>query len=195
MGDGKRSRALAHESFDQFVPPEGEHWQFDRNVTDVFDNMLARSIPQYGTMRALVFDLGAELVQPDTSVIDIGCSKGDALAPFVQRFGTANRYIGAELSEAMLEASRHRFAALIDQGNRRHPAPRLAGRVPARDGEPDPRRARHPVYTDSSTVNASCSISPSILSLGAALFLWRRSLGLRRNSRNCLRAATTHSRQ
>ena len=116
MGDGKRSRALAHESFDQFVPPEGEHWQFDRNVTDVFENMLARSIPQYGTMRALVFDLGAELVQPDTSVIDIGCSKGDALAPFVQRFGTANRYIGAELSEAMLEASRHRFAALIDQG-------------------------------------------------------------------------------
>ena len=69
------------------VPAEGERWQFDRNVTDVFENMLARSIPEYGTMRALVFDLGATLVQPGTAIIDIGCSKGDALAPFIRQSG------------------------------------------------------------------------------------------------------------
>jgi tRNA (cmo5U34)-methyltransferase len=78
--------------------------------------MLARSIPEYGTMRALVFDLGATLVRPNTAIIDLGCSKGDALAPFVQRFGAANRYIGADLSDSMLAAARHRFAGLIDQG-------------------------------------------------------------------------------
>jgi tRNA (cmo5U34)-methyltransferase len=112
MGQG----AQATERLDHFVPGEGERWQFDRNVTDVFENMLARSIPEYGTMRALVFDLGATLVQPGTAVIDLGCSKGDALAPFVQHFGTANHYIGVELSEPMLEAAQRRFAALIDQG-------------------------------------------------------------------------------
>ena len=101
---------------DQLVPTEGHRWQFDGNVTNVFENMLARSIPEYSTMRALVFDLGVTLVQPGTTIIDIGCSKGDALAPFVRHFGTANRYIGLELSEAMLEAARHRFAAQIDQG-------------------------------------------------------------------------------
>src|SRR5262249_4981118 len=78
--------------------------------------MLARSIPEYGTMRALVFDPCATLVQPGTAIVDIGCSKGDALAPFVRQFGTSNRYIGVELSETMLEAARDRFAALIDQG-------------------------------------------------------------------------------
>jgi tRNA (cmo5U34)-methyltransferase len=112
----KPLEALAHESVDQFVPTEGERWQFDRNVTDVFENMLARSIPEYSTMRALAFDLGTMLVQPRTAIIDIGCSKGDALAPFVQQFGKGNHYIGVELSETMLEAARRRFAALIDQG-------------------------------------------------------------------------------
>ena len=89
---------------DQLAPAEGERWQFDRDVTDVFENMLARSIPQYGTMRDLVFDLGATLVQPRTAIIDIGCSKGDALEPFVRRFGRANHYIGVDLSEPMLKA-------------------------------------------------------------------------------------------
>lgn len=104
------------ERLDQVVPADDARWQFDRDVTNVFENMLARSIPEYGTMRALVFDLGATLVQPGTAIIDIGCSKGDALAPFVQQFGTANCYIGVELSEPMLEATRRRFATLIEQG-------------------------------------------------------------------------------
>lgn len=117
MGKATKLDALGNERVDdQLVAVEGERWQFDRNVTDVFENMLARSIPEYGTMRALVFDLGATLVRPGTAIIDIGCSKGDALAPFVRQFGTANRYIGVELSETMLEAARHRFAAPIDQG-------------------------------------------------------------------------------
>jgi tRNA (cmo5U34)-methyltransferase len=104
------------EKLDKHVPRKGEPWRFDRDVTDGFENMLARSIPEYSTMRALVFDLGATLVQPGTAIVDIGCSKGDALAPFVQHFGPANRYIGAELSEPMLEAARRRFAAEISQG-------------------------------------------------------------------------------
>ena len=32
--------------------PEGR-WEFDEDVTDVFDNMLARSIPQYETILGL----------------------------------------------------------------------------------------------------------------------------------------------
>jgi tRNA (cmo5U34)-methyltransferase len=115
MGKAALLDAL-HERVDQFLPVEGEPWQFNGNVTDVFENMLARSIPQLGTMRALVFDLGATLVQSGTAIVDLGCSKGDALAPFVRRFGTANRYVGTDLSEPMLEAARRRFAALIDQG-------------------------------------------------------------------------------
>jgi tRNA (cmo5U34)-methyltransferase len=108
--------ALESERLDQLVLPENARWRFDQDVTEVFENMLSRSIPEYRTMRTLVFDLGATLVQPGTAIVDIGCSKGNALEPFVRRFGAANCYIGAELSEAMLEAARRRFAAQIDQG-------------------------------------------------------------------------------
>jgi tRNA (cmo5U34)-methyltransferase len=113
---GKALLDRLDENLDELVPAKDKRWQFDRDVTDVFENMLARSIPQYGTMRALVFDLGATLVQPGTAIIDIGCSKGDALAPFVRQYGTANCYIGVELSEPMLEAAQRRFATPIEQG-------------------------------------------------------------------------------
>ena len=90
--------------------PAGSRWEFDRSVTDVFDDMLARSIPQYETMRELTFNVGAEFVQPGSDIVDLGCSRGEALAPFVQKFGAANRYVGIEVSEPMREAFRETFA-------------------------------------------------------------------------------------
>lgn len=91
-------------------------WRFDDNVTQVFSDMLARSIPQYEVMRRTVFDLGCSFVRPDTYVLDVGCSRGDALEPFVQRFGTNNKYMGLEVSESMLQASRERFKSQIESG-------------------------------------------------------------------------------
>jgi tRNA (cmo5U34)-methyltransferase len=86
-------------------------WRFDSEVTGVFDDMLSRSIPQYRVMRQLVFDIGRKFVQPDSHIVDLGCSKGEALAPFVDACGTHNRYLGVELSQPMLQAARKRFAA------------------------------------------------------------------------------------
>src|SRR5581483_1980912 len=105
--------ALASRGRDNLVLPEGARWNFDADVTDVFDDMLSRSIPAYSTMRQLVFELGAALIRPHTAIVDLGCSKGDALEPFVRRYGEANTYIGVEVSEPMLQAARGRFATQI----------------------------------------------------------------------------------
>lgn len=91
------------------ISPNG-HWRFDADVTAVFEDMLARSIPQYDVMRRSVFELGARYVTPNSWIIDIGCSRGDALAPFVDRFADANDYLGIEISEPMATAARARFA-------------------------------------------------------------------------------------
>ncbi len=91
-------------------------WQFDHDVTAAFDDMLQRSIPQYDLMRRLCFDLGAEFVRERTAVVDLGCSRGEALAPFVDRFGATCRYVGVEVSEPMLTAARERFAGMINCG-------------------------------------------------------------------------------
>lgn len=92
---------------DQIMP--NGRWTFDADVTTVFDDMLSRSIPQYDVMRQSVFDLGASFVQSDTWIVDLGCSRGEALAPFVECFQDQNHYLGIELSEAMYLAARTRF--------------------------------------------------------------------------------------
>ena len=95
--------------------PEGK-WEFDENVTDVFEDMLARSIPQYDVMRKAVFEMGARFVergQQGTFIVDMGASRGGAIRPFVDRFGALNRYIVIEVSQPMLEVLRREFGGWI----------------------------------------------------------------------------------
>lgn len=90
-----------------------ERWAFDDEVTRVFDDMLARSIPQYEVMRRTVFETASEFVQPGTEIVDLGCSRGESLAALIDRFGAANRFVGVEVSKPMLEACRSRFQGYI----------------------------------------------------------------------------------
>lgn len=105
-GEVKTDRNVQHD----------EKWTFNDAVTDVFDDMLRRSIPQYDVMRKTVLDVGSQFVKTGLDIVDLGCSRGEALQPFVHRFGALNRFVGVEVSEPMLEASRKRFANLIDRG-------------------------------------------------------------------------------
>ncbi|HEV2294081.1 MAG TPA: methyltransferase domain-containing protein [Tepidisphaeraceae bacterium] len=103
-------------TIDQTRPADGSKWVFDSGVASVFDNMLARSIPGHDTMRQLVLDLGSRFVQDNTDVVDLGCSRGAALQPFVDRFGNQCRYVGLDESGPMIDAARQRFAREIDAG-------------------------------------------------------------------------------
>lgn len=96
-------------SLDYF--PDGS-WQFDERVAAVFDDMLRRSIPGYAQMRDLCFQLGKEFVQPGTSIVDLGCARGEGLEPLVRHFGKTIDFLGVDLSFPMLDAARARFADL-----------------------------------------------------------------------------------
>ena len=91
-------------------------WEFDDEVTQVFDDMLERSIPQYDTMRGLVFEVGKRFVRPGAAVVDLGCSRGEALAPFVHTFGADCTYVGVEVSPPMLDVCRRRFEREVTAG-------------------------------------------------------------------------------
>lgn len=85
-------------------------WEFDAEVTRVFDDMLARSIPQYGAMRDAVLRVGKRFVVPGSSVIDIGCSRGESIAQMLTLPSTVGcHFVGVEISKPMLEAARLRF--------------------------------------------------------------------------------------
>jgi tRNA (cmo5U34)-methyltransferase len=109
----RRSIGLEETSFPGTVSGK---WEFDDHVTNVFEDMLRRSIPQYEAMRRTVFDLGSRFVQRGTDIVDIGASRGDALAPFVARFQRENRYTAVEVSPPMLGVMRERFREGIDAG-------------------------------------------------------------------------------
>lgn len=87
------------------------NWEFNSEVTKVFDEMLERSIPQYAVMRELVHDLGVEFISVlgANKVVDIGCSRGEALASFAPQFKLGDSFLGLEISEPMLEAAAVRF--------------------------------------------------------------------------------------
>src|SRR4051812_12871043 len=94
----------------------GAKWEFDAGVTQVFEDMLERSIPQYGVMRDLVTQLATTIAPqaPTTRssvVVDLGSSRGAALAPIVDRLGAHAQYHAAEVSMPMLETLRARWPA------------------------------------------------------------------------------------
>lgn len=90
------------------VIPTGK-WEFNEEVANCFDEMLERSIPQYELMRELVKRIGFKYVQIGTSVIDIGCSNGNAIEPFVRVYGDCCNFMMMDVSEPMLEKCREKF--------------------------------------------------------------------------------------
>jgi tRNA (cmo5U34)-methyltransferase len=94
------------------VIPDGK-WEFGAKETDAFEDMLERSIPMYGVMRQLVADLAADVVPRGNErqgvVVDLGSSRGGALAPLVDRLGNQVSYHAVEASEPMLAALRQRW--------------------------------------------------------------------------------------
>ena len=84
-------------------------WEFDEFVTQVFDDMLERSIPQYGVMRDSVLAAAMPFQKDNTDIVDLGCSRGGAIAPFIDQFGAHNRFWLIDVSGPMLEAAKERF--------------------------------------------------------------------------------------
>jgi len=89
-------------------------WEFDKNVTKVFDDMLSRSIPGFSDMRYLTTKIAARYAQLDTTIVDLGCSRGGSLAPIMEMLGNRNEYLGVEVSLPMREAALHRFESYLD---------------------------------------------------------------------------------
>jgi tRNA (cmo5U34)-methyltransferase len=98
------------EAVDQIVPDSP--WTFDDSVARVFDNMLERSIPQYEVMRETVAEIACLYAaeQPAPVIVDLGCSRGESLAPLLRRLGPDARFVGVEAAAAMLDEARRLFA-------------------------------------------------------------------------------------
>lgn len=108
--------------------PQTEKWEFDASVTACFEDMLRRSIPQYDVMRAAVTDLARAYAVDGTEIVDLGSSRGDAIAPLVNDlYGCRFRLV--EVSGPMLDVLRERFTeqsnVRVEEWDLRRPAKSL----------------------------------------------------------------------
>lgn len=98
------------------VNVKGKKWEFDEDVTQCFDDMLERSIPDYENMRNLCFTLGQRFVKQNTNIVDIGCSNGLAIYPFIKKNGACNHYKLYDVSKPMLEACKEKYSGYVESG-------------------------------------------------------------------------------
>lgn len=102
---------------DNIIPKE--KWQFGRDVAECFPNMLERSIPGYVQMRELTFAVGEKYLRKDgkiSNIVDIGCSNGLSIYPFLQKYGARIRSFLVDNSEAMIEAVNKEYSGWISCG-------------------------------------------------------------------------------
>lgn len=78
-------------------------FKFGATVASAFDDMVERSVPYYNEIQRMIIELAAEHAQPNTNIIDLGCSTGTTmigLNPFVSE---DIKFIGIDDSAEMLK--------------------------------------------------------------------------------------------
>jgi len=84
---------------------------FDETVAGVFDDMVARSVPQYAEIQRMLAELAAEFVTEGSSVYDLGCSTGTTLAQLHGALRVPARLVGIDNSPEMLDRCRTKLVA------------------------------------------------------------------------------------
>ena len=82
---------------------------FDQSVTDVFPDMIRRSVPGYETVISLLSVIAEKYFQSGSRVYDLGCSLGAATLAVHSRLGDDVEYIGVDSSASMTEKCRDNF--------------------------------------------------------------------------------------
>jgi tRNA (cmo5U34)-methyltransferase len=92
---------------------EVDAFQFNQEVVDVFEDMIARSVPHYLENLEELVALAAKAYQPGTRVYDLGCSKGAVSLPLALKIKALNATIIAiDNAEAMIASVRAKIGKL-----------------------------------------------------------------------------------
>lgn len=90
-------------------------FQFNRDVAEVFDDMVSRSVPFYNEIHSLLLDM-IDRVYQGGKIYDLGCSTGTTLALIHQHLKSVDRQrgqmIGVDNSQAMLDVCQEKLDSL-----------------------------------------------------------------------------------
>lgn len=81
-------------------------FEFNQAVANVFDDMIIRSIPLYKDVLHALTYWTTQFYQPGTTIYDIGCSTGSAIALMAANLAQPAHIVGIDTSESMLKRAR-----------------------------------------------------------------------------------------
>lgn len=82
-------------------------FQFTDRVAEVFDDMLARSVPNYGQVIEMTSQVLSRFLAPGDRVYDLGCSTGNTLLQLARRLSHLDlHFLGIDNSPAMVQKAR-----------------------------------------------------------------------------------------
>ena len=87
-------------------PEQGpKPFRFNKEVVDVFDDMVSRSVPLYSETIDFLLYMVAKYYQPNTNIYDLGCSTGTTFDYIIQAIPASEHVlnlIGIDESDAMI---------------------------------------------------------------------------------------------
>lgn len=82
-------------------------FRFDESVAEVFDDMLARSIPYYADLQLMITTLAAKHYREGTAIYDLGCSTGTTIINLSSGIKEKSlKIIGVDSSQPVIERAR-----------------------------------------------------------------------------------------
>jgi len=96
--------------FDQPID-QASDFAFNRDVANVFDDMVSRSVPCYDQIQHMMAELAPAFAVAGTNVYDLGCSTGTTLQLFQAALPTDIRYHGLDNSAEMLAKCREKLTS------------------------------------------------------------------------------------
>ncbi len=88
---------------------------FNEEVAQVFDDMVSRSVPLYIDVTRFTGDWIQHFYQPETAIVDIGCSTGTTTHWIARVLDTPAHFLAIDNSPAMIEKAREKLNQFPEQ--------------------------------------------------------------------------------
>lgn len=90
-------------------------FKFDDQVTQVFPDMISRSVPGYGSILSMIGELAAQYAQANSHIYDLGCSLGACSLVMASRIPETCTIHAIDSSQSMIEEFQRREFSKTEQ--------------------------------------------------------------------------------
>lgn len=94
-------------NIDNGINIDNSNWKFNKEVVDVFDSHVRKSVPMYDDFHKTIIDISEWFVEEGSNIYDIGTSRGEALRNIAKHHKSKQlNCIGIDESKDMIDKAR-----------------------------------------------------------------------------------------